>query len=493
MSKISDRFKSIRLRLFLTISTVIIIVIFLLILINSVVLEGFYLYSKTKTVKNIYEQINAYYNNPNTDINIENQLKYMAQKNNLEILIKTNEDTIILTTDIQQAEYLGRINIHEQINKNECKGKIVYQKNNVLIEEGKEENNNLTYMSLSAILDNNYQLYIRTPISSIKESVSISNKVLLIIGGAAIVISAMFASVFSKRFTNPIIELNGIAKKMSNLDFSQKYTVDGSDDEIDNLGKSINSMSDKLEKTIKQLKTYNNELEKDIEKKSKIDDMRKQFISDVSHELKTPISLIQGYAEGLIENVNTDDQSRKYYSEVILDEANKMDKLVKQLLELMKLEYDNRILNNKEFDIVSLIKEVIRKYNIIIQEEGIQVEGNFDNIINVHADDFYIEQVVTNYITNAIKYSEGIDKQRIIKIKIEEIKDKVRVTVFNTGKPIDEDNLQKIWGRFYKIDTSRNREQGGTGIGLAYVKAVMNNYQNDYRSNQQRKWCRILF
>ena len=116
-----------------------------------------------------------------------------------------------------------------------------------------------------------------------------------------------------------------------------------------NSGRSINILSDKLENTIKELKQNNIELEKDIEERSKIDEMRKQFISDVSHELKTPIALIQGYAEGLVDNVATDAESKKFYSEVILDEANKMDKLVKQLLELMKLEYGKREFNDKEF------------------------------------------------------------------------------------------------------------------------------------------------
>ena len=145
-----------------------------------------------------------------------------------------------------------------------------------------------------------------------------------------ICISGIIASFISKKFTEPILELNNIANKMAKLDFSQKYRIKDTEDEINDLGKSINTMSDKLERTIKQLRGTNIELEKDIEEKSKIDEMRKQFISDVSHELKTPIALIQGYAEGLVENVNTDDESRKFYAEVILDESNKMDILVKQ-------------------------------------------------------------------------------------------------------------------------------------------------------------------
>lgn len=116
------------------------------------------------------------------------------------------------------------------------------------------------------------------PISSVHESVQISNKFLYLIGGLTILIGGIAVSFISKKFTRPILELNDIANKMSKLDFSQKYRTTDADDEINNLGKSINTMSDKLEKTIKQLRSTNIELEKDIEEKSKIDEMRKQFI-----------------------------------------------------------------------------------------------------------------------------------------------------------------------------------------------------------------------
>ena len=241
-------------------------------------------------------------------------------------------------------------------------------------------------------------------------------------------------------------------------------------------------MSDKLEKTIKQLRQTNMELEKDIEEKSKIDEMRKSFISDVSHELKTPIALIQGYSEGLIENVNKDEESRKFYAEVISDEINKMDKLVKQLLELMKLEYGKRDFNNKEFNIVELENEVVRKSKMILEEKNIKTEIENEDEIKVFADDFYIEQVITNYYTNAIKNCKEIDGKKYIKIsnEINEEKKLVRISVFNTGENIDEEELTRIWNRFYKADKSRKREDGGTGIGLSFVKAVMNNYEKDY-------------
>ncbi|MBR6033461.1 MAG: GHKL domain-containing protein [Clostridia bacterium] len=273
-----------------------------------------------------------------------------------------------------------------------------------------------------------------------------------------------------------------MAKKMAKLDFSKKYRTTDTDDEINELGKNMNTVSDKLEVTIKQLKETNIELEKDIEQKSKIDEMRKQFISDVSHELKTPIAIIQGYAEGLKENVNTDEESRDYYSEVILDEANKMDKLVKQLLELMKLEYGKREFNNQKFNIYELIEEVIRKSNVMYEEKNIKIEINGNNPTYVYADDFYIEQIVTNYFTNAFKHVKEINGEKIIKFAIDENEQtgKVRVSVFNTGDKIDDENLNRIWNRFYKVDSSRNRSDGGSGIGLSLVKAIMTNYGNNY-------------
>ena len=155
---------------------------------------------------------------------------------------------------------------------------------------------------------------------------------------------------------------------------------------------------------------------------------------------------------------------------------------VKQLLELMKLEYGKREFNDTKFNIVELEKEVVRKSKVMLEEKQAKVELNTPDEINVLADDFYIEQVVTNYMTNAIKHVEEVNGEKVIRIEndVDVEKNKVRVKVFNTGKQIPEEDLNRIWKRFYKIDASRNRKDGGTGIGLAFVKAVMNNYGNSY-------------
>lgn len=493
MKKLQNKFKSVRIKLFSSLCVVVILIVLFLIIINNVVLESFYMYSKVETIKTTYSKINQYFNEISIDgfskVDIDEELNKIAVKNDFEILIKNDENLLLYSSDENLNSAIDKINEiiigqdrRFNIKYQENKDIIIYNKNKVTIRKIVDVKSNINYMFLSAELDNGYTLYIRIPISPIQESVRISNNLLILIGGISIIIAGIIASFLSRKFTEPITELNNITTNMAKLDFSKKYIEKDTEDEINNLGKNINLMSDKLEATIKQLRSTNIELEKDIEEKSKIDDMRKQFISDVSHELKTPIALIQGYAEGLIENVNTDDESRKFYAEVILDEAEKMDTLVKQLLELMKIEYGKREFNDTEFNIVELINEVIRKCKVMSEEKYIEVEfKQKDETINVVADDFYIDQVITNYFTNAIKHAENVDGKKQIKIEIEETKqNKIKVKIFNTGERIKEEDLERIWKRFYKIDSSRNREDGGTGIGLALVKAIMLNYNNKF-------------
>ena len=472
--------KSVRIRLFLTLSSIILLIILFLVLVNNFVFGQFYLYSKRKALISVYQTVNDYYNKGQVS-DLESKLEQISIQNDFDILIRDDQDVNIYTSNKDFYSTFGQMN--EMTSKLNIKGGEVIEKNDKFtIRRLKDNKNDIIYVVLSSTLDNGYILFIRIPITSIQESVKISNNFLYLMAGITIVISAVIVSYVSRKFTDPILELNDIAKRMSNLDFSHKYNVTSTDDEINNLGKSINTMSAQLEKTIKQLRENNIELEKDIEEKSKIDEMRKSFISDVSHELKTPIALIEGYSEGLLENVNSDEESRKFYAEVILDEANKMDKLVKKLLELMKLEYGKREFNDQEFNIVELEKEVVRKSKVMLDEQKVEIEFDTEDEIQVFADDFYIEQVVTNYLTNAIKHVKEVNGKKIINIKneIDVNKNKVRINVFNTGENIKEEDINRIWNRFYKIDDSRNREDGGTGIGLSFVRAIMNNYQNKY-------------
>ena len=225
------------------------------------------------------------------------------------------------------------------------------------------------------------------------------------------------------------------------------------------------------------MKTANNELLKDIEKKDKIDEMRKEFLSNVSHELKTPIALIQGYAEGLKEGINSDEESREFYCDVIMDEANKMNIMVKKLLTLNQLEFGNDVVNMERFDIVALIKNYIASSDILLKQKEISVRMEDYESVYAWGDEFKVEEVFMNYFSNAINYAMG---DKIIDVKIQRIEQKIRVSVFNTGNPIPQESIEHLWEKFYKVDQARTREYGGSGIGLSIVKAIMESMNQEY-------------
>lgn len=471
------RIKSVQVRLFLSLSVVVLLIIMFLIIVNSFILESFYMYSKINTLEGVYNQINSHISKAYNIADFQESLEKISINNSFDILLKTDENITVYSTS---KDYLGVLREFGKLAPFNNRDYYLKETEDYTIKSVQDTATNINYILLSGELKNGYLLYIRVPIPSIRESVRISNRFLYTIAIFVIIIGGVVVSYISKRFTKPIQELNNIAKKMSKLDFSHKYKETNQGDEIDELGNSINSMSTKLETTISQLKATNRELERDIEQKSKLEQMRSTFISDVSHELKTPIALIQGYSEGLLENVNSDEESRKFYAEVILDESNKMDKLVKQLLELMKLENEMRTFDNKQFNIVELEKEILRKTDVMLKEKEVEVSFKDSEEVIVIADNFYIDQVITNYLTNAIKHVEEVNGEKYISIENEVKEDVVRVKIFNTGKQIDEEHLDRIWKRFYKGDEARNREDGSTGIGLSLVRAIMNNYGNDF-------------
>ncbi|MDF2844860.1 MAG: hypothetical protein K0R00_3286 [Herbinix sp.] len=321
----------------------------------------------------------------------------------------------------------------------------------------------------------NSVVFVRYNLKSIEESSDIANTFLFYIGLIVMMIGTLAMFFITKQFTHPILKLSGIAKKMTDLDFNAKYD-ENAKNEIGELGRSINSLSDKLQTTISELKQANNELKTDIQQKIEIDEMRKEFLSNVSHELKTPISLIQGYAEGLKEVVHDDEESRDYYCEVIMDEASKMNQMVKRLLSLNELEFGSNQVNFDYFDITALIRSVLNSTDILFKQKEVQLFFHQVDPIYVWADEYLIEQVVMNYVSNALNHVKG---DKIIEIKLIPGNENVRVAVINTGDPIPEEEIQKLWIKFYKVDKARTREYGGNGIGLSIVKAIMNSHNRE--------------
>ena len=330
------------------------------------------------------------------------------------------------------------------------------------------------YLVLVGVLENGDMILMRTAVESIRESAAISNRFLLFVGAAAIVSSLLVAFFTTRHITKPLQQLTDISKRMVDLDFNAKYESNRSNSyEVEELGNHINRLSENLERTISELKTANVELQDDIEKKIQIDEMRKEFLSNVSHELKTPLALIQGYAEGLQECINDDAESREFYCDVIIDEADKMNRMVKKLLTLNQLEFGNDQVVMERFDMTELVRGVANSTKILMEQKGIRLE--LDNLEEawVWGDEFKVEEVITNYMSNAINHADG---GKVIRVFYTRFEDKLRVSVFNTGQPIPEDDIDKIWGKFYKVDKARTREYGGSGIGLSIVKAIMDSF-----------------
>lgn len=472
---------SINTKLFAIIAVLIFSLAGLILILNSTLLESFYLRKKQKNIIDFYHNIYDVYVSGDRSIQeLASQLEKLEINRSIDFIIKNKDgSTLYVTSKDYSTDYNNRDkvfwangpffnnrNIFEEIS--EDKPFVVRRYHDNFL--------NSDFLVLIGVLKDGSNIYLRSPLEFVKESIQISNTFLLIVTAILLFFSSILSYFISRSFTKPIRELNEMTKRMSDLDFSAKYKVT-TNDEIGMLGNSINSLSESLENKIQELKEANMELEKDIEETSKLSEMRSQFVSDVSHELKTPIALIQGYAEGLIDNVVTDEESRKNYLDVILDEANKMSELTKGMLDLTNLEYGKNELNIQEFDITNLVASITKKNELILAEKSILLEFDDSEHYDVFGDVFRIEQVVTNYLNNAIKNTDG---ERKIKIFLENKQDVIRINVFNTGKAISEEDMNRIWIRFYKVDNSRTRATGGSGIGLSLVRAIMTQHGNQY-------------
>ena len=333
-----------------------------------------------------------------------------------------------------------------------------------------------SYMDCYGSLSNGTFFLMSTPLEAVQDSAQISNQFFMFTCLGGMLLALIVISVISNRLTRPLLQLAEIADHMANLDFTSKYTGD-LNNEIGLLGNSMNSMSEQLESTINQLQTANEQLKKDIDEKIQIDEVRKEFLSNVSHELKTPIALIQGYAEGLQEGMGEEKESRDYYYDVIVDEANKMNKMVRQLLTLTALEFGNDTPSIETFDVSELVHDLINSSSILIQQNEAKVSVDMPETLMVMGDEFKIEEVVTNYLTNAMDHLGG---DHNIRIWSETLDGVAKIHVYNNGAPIPEEDLPNLWTKFYKVDKARTRAYGGSGIGLSIVKAIMEAHHQQY-------------
>lgn len=461
--------------------------VFLISAINALFLEKYYITKKadvlvdaTANLRELVQDTSAESYEENSEA-ISDEFRNWCSRNNL--------TWIIITDDNQVVTYLGEsgnlkmmrnrlFGYAYDLDNTEQKKEVIQEEDDYIIQQIHDRFADTDYVeSWGDFQDGEYYFLIRTPLESIKESASISNDFYFYVGMGIILFSGLVIWIMTKKITKPICELTELSKRMSELDFDVVYKSNVGN-EIDVLGDNFNRMSSQLEHTISELKSANNKLQKDIADKIKIDKMRKEFLDNVSHELKTPIALIQGYAEGLKENISDDPESREFYCDVIMDEAGKMNKLVKNLLTLNQLESGKDEAVMERFDIVALIRGVLQSMDIMIQQKNAKVVFDGSTPLYVWADEFKIEEVVTNYTSNALNHLEG---EGIVEFKIESLNNgKARISVFNTGKPIPEEDIPNLWNKFYKVDKARTREYGGSGIGLSIVKAIMEGLNQEF-------------
>lgn len=439
-------------------------------------LEPYYVREKEENFKELYKEIESLAEGEELTEDEVSQINRTAERYNFYYIVWnfSNENGFSNLHDSQMLlVQLGGVLF------NKTDSRVMERNDNYQVVEFRDNTQQVDYLALWGTVGNSYNIFIRSPLESIQETMGLFFRFLLIVGIAVIAGGILFVWYFSRRLTEPLRELAVLSARMADLDFNAKYTSGGGG-EIGVLGENFNIMSQKLENTISELKNANFRLQQDIEQKEKMEKMRTDFMGNVSHELKTPIALIQGYAEGLKEGVSDDPESREFYCDVIMDEASKMNQMVKNLMTLNQLEFGDENVEFQRFDLTELIRGVLQSMEIMAQQKEAKVQFRQKDPVYVWADEFKAEQVVRNYVSNAFNHLDG---DRVVDVKIIPAGEKVKVSVFNTGTPIPEEDVPHIWEKFYKVDKAHTREYGGNGIGLSIVKAIMDSFHQEYGVN----------
>ena len=420
-----------------------------------------------------------------------------------------NSDDFVLALDTIEREYEVSVEIftshNDLVYSTSYKGDISvppYNNMNVIIIPASEKKNYTQIQDLGTTVDNSFRLSQDTSgqkntvylegewktdsgltikIYKVKTSVEMSAKIALIfISGVAMVVlgvALILIVTYVHQVTKPIGEMSVITKNMSKLDFSKKCEPNHIT-ELSVLSDSINELSDSLETALVDLQEKNRKLQDDIEQEKTIDNLRKVFISGVSHELKTPIAIIQGYAEGLEVFLETDPEAAKKYCATIISETDRMNNLVMKLLEIIKYESGEYNILYENFNLKETADSWFERNSELLKEKGITAVNEIDDSFIAYGDTFIIPTVVNNYISNAVSHVSG---KMIIRVDAKEISgDRYRVSVFNTGEQIAPKDIDHIWDSFYRADKAMSRSQGRFGLGLAIVAAIQNLHGQAY-------------
>ena len=475
---------SIRFEISATFISIMFLTFGLILLINLFFMEKFYVQNKREAIIQAYRSIaQAITDGDIASEDFDQEISHICERYNIEMIV-LDADSKTVKSSTSNVEFLAKL-LWENMLTSSSNTTGEFETREILdygdgytLQMDIDRTTGRKYLDMWGVVGSGNLVLVRSTMESIKDNVIISNTFMAYVGIIAIVVGSIFILYISKKVTEPIKRLYLISDQMKKLNFEAKYeNLESYSNEIDVLGQNMNELSETLESTIKELKKANIALKHDIARKEEIDEMRKEFLSNVSHELKTPIALSQGYAEGLKEGINDDEESRNFYCEVIMDEASKMNIMVKKLLTLNQLEFGNDSTNMDRFDIVDMIRNYIKSAELLAKQKDVTIKFEDYEPIFVWGDEFKIEEVLQNFYSNALNH---IDGDKIIEIKLIQEDNHVRVSVFNTGKPIPEESLDHIWEKFYKVDKARTREYGGSGVGLSIVKAIMEGMHQAY-------------
>lgn len=473
--------KSITVKMFIVTFVFFIFFISCILVFQSLFFQKFYISKKMSNFKKDFESFQINYNKSRNDSEIINYARDFEDSNNAKIAVidKNGELNFFTGSGSAVAESASVRVIREVINNWVADPESVTEIKNSggsKIYTFSNKSYNIKNI-VCVIIDKSTQevLFGVTSLQPVDEAASVMKEFYIYIFIGVIVVILLLAIIYSNMITKPLVNLNRTALRMANFDFSEEYIVE-SDDEIGSLGNTLNFLSRNLNKALSSLKNANEKLRKDIERERELEKMRKEFVGGVSHELKTPISLIEGYAEGIKDDVFVG-EDKDYYIDVIIDEAKKMGNLVSDMLDLSQLESGNFKLINGEFYIDKLVNDSVKKYYSIFNEKRLDVNLELETDVLVYGDKVRIEQVLTNFITNAVRHT---GQEGSVSIVMHEKNENVYVYIKNSGENIEKNNLPKIWDKFYKVDKSRNRTAGGTGLGLAIVKNILLLHKSDF-------------
>lgn len=469
---------SIRNKTIVCFTVLIVTIIIAQLIFNLFLLKPFVSYTKTKVIENSFNSLKTDYNGKVN--NIYQLAEEIQNKHGIKIVLFDHDELIYTTGFSSNQQFNIPMNpaLRGQKPKNSPPGNDRFGgfinntddfKETPTVEKtGYKDDIGQLVLKGKFVFDGNEVYVVMTlPMESIDTSVSLYTKVSSVIALFALIIGILLAITFSNSLTKPITSVEKVAHSLSDLDFSVLANENVSTAELASLAKSINAMSLKLKISIEDLQIANDELKKDIDYKNQIEDMRRQFVANVSHEMKTPLGLLQIYCENLKNNVDGID--KEYYCNVIIEEVQSLNDMVLSMLDISSIESGLSKMTFEKFDLSMLCKDIAVKFRNAYETHII----NFDieNNIFVSGDVKYISQAINNYILNAVSHTQSGCR---IEIFLKKAENSAMFSVFNEGEIIDSYSFENIWEPFFKSDKARTRNgNNNTGLGLYIVKTII--------------------